>query len=146
MTAALPPRRALSDLPVNAPIALATMDKTNKLQTGQKRSYWQMSVTEMPNGSAKGGNDPCDPAGETSKRKVGLHQNPVLHGAVPLTARSRPSRHFKQHHPILLSPIHPPAKKTHPPTTPAAKTPPLPPPMGPNWTARPSRSRRQRRK
>ncbi|MDI1486684.1 MAG: hypothetical protein OHK93_005944 [Ramalina farinacea] len=70
MTAALPARRALSDLPVNAPVAPAMMDKMNKLQTGQKRSYWQMSVKEVPNGSAKGDIDPHDPAGEKSKRKA----------------------------------------------------------------------------
>ena len=78
MTAALPPRRALSDLPINAPVAPAMVDRMNKIQTGQKRSYWQMSVTDLSNGSAKGGDDPSDPAGETSKRQVGLKRNPSL--------------------------------------------------------------------
>ena len=73
MTAALPPRRALSDLPVNAHVALAIMDKMNKLHTGQKRSYWEMSVTEAPRGPADTAIDPCDPNEEISKRKVGLN-------------------------------------------------------------------------
>ena len=72
MTTALPPRRALSDLPVNAPIAPAMMNKMNKLQTGQKRSFWEISVTEASSGQAKGVVDPCDPAGEVLERKVGL--------------------------------------------------------------------------
>lgn len=76
MTAALPARRALSDLPINAPVAPAMMDKMRKLQPGQKRSYWQMSVAEVPSGSAKGDLEPCDPDRETSKRKVGLKQIP----------------------------------------------------------------------